>query len=122
VIGRVGSLVIEPTLKALRFVRFADYKDFVAASSADARLEILSEQNNSYRTLCSTFLLLLALKLYEKLSAIFPTITKYQMTVLLAALSVMFLFAYCKESNYITKRIAAAQARAVDSKGKVATA
>lgn len=121
VISRVGSLAIEPILKALRFIRFAAYKDFVAASSADARLEVLSEQNNSYRTLCSTFLLLLVLKLYEKLSDSFPAIIPHQATLFIAALLLMFLVAYRKQSHYITERIAA-QAKAADSKGKVTTA
>lgn len=122
VISRVGSLVIEPALKWLRLVRFAEYKDFVAAARSDARLEVLSEQNNSYRTLCSTFLLLLALKLYDRLSASFPATTQHQTTVLLAALSLMFLFAYRKQSTYITRRVAAAQTTMVDTKGKAATA
>src|ERR1700676_3643489 len=58
VISRFGSLIIEPLLKAFCFVRFANYKDFVAASQKDPKLEILSEVNNTYRTLASLFTLL----------------------------------------------------------------
>ena len=122
VISRVGSLVVEPTLKWVRFVRFAEYKDFVAAARSDTRLEALSEQNNSYRTLFSTFLLLLVLKLYDRLSTSLPVMTKHQNTILLATLSVMFLFAYRKQSSYITRRVTAAQATTADAKGKAATA
>ena len=122
VISRVGSLVIEPVLKSVRFVRFAEYKDFVAAARSDMRLEVLSEQNNSYRTLFSTFLLLLMLKVYDRLSTSFPAMTQHQTIVLLAALSVMFLFAYRKQSNYIMRRVAAAQATEADTKGKAAMA
>lgn len=122
VISRVGSLIIEPALKALRFVRFADYREFVAASAADPRLEVLSEQNNSYRTLCSTFLLLLGLKFYDKLSANSPAFAQHQATILLAGVSLLFTFAYRKQSNYITRRVAASQAMKADMKGKSTTA
>src|SRR5260370_14737106 len=64
VVSRFGSLIIEPLLKWLRFVKFADYKDFVAASQKDAKLDVLSEVNNTYRTLPSLTSLLLLLHLY----------------------------------------------------------
>jgi len=51
VISRLGSLVIEPLLKCLLFLQFADYKDFLAASKKDEKIELLSEVNNTYRTL-----------------------------------------------------------------------
>src|SRR5436190_18350950 len=46
VISRLGSLVIEPLLKALSFLHFASYEDFIAVSQKDAKLEVLSEVNN----------------------------------------------------------------------------
>src|SRR5580704_4088860 len=51
VISRFGSLIIEPVLKWITFVKYADYKDFVVASQKDPKLEVLSEVNNTYRTL-----------------------------------------------------------------------
>jgi hypothetical protein len=122
VISRVGSLIVEPLLKTLRFVQFADYKDFVTASDADQTLEVLSEQNNSYRTLCSTFLLLLALKLYDRWTLNFPAIAQHQTTALIAALAFMFVFAHRKQSNYINRRVAARQATKTEMKGKSTTA
>ena len=56
VVSRVGSLFVEPILRKTGFVKFAPYEDFVKASKADPRLEILSEANNTYRTLCAMFL------------------------------------------------------------------
>ena len=58
VVSRFGSLVIEPILRKTSFLRFANYGDFVAASKKDEKLELLSEVNNTYRTLCSLFTLL----------------------------------------------------------------
>src|SRR6516225_1970768 len=52
IISRIGSLVLEPMFKKTKFVRFAAYKDFIAASAKDPDIKILSEQNNMFRTLC----------------------------------------------------------------------
>src|SRR4051812_27803201 len=58
IISRIGSIFIEPFLKKVNFVKFADYKDFVAASKVDSKIELLSEVNNTYRTISSMLLLL----------------------------------------------------------------
>ena len=65
VVSRFGSLVLEPLLKQWSFIKFAPYEDFVVASQADSKIDILSEQNNMYRTLCSLFLLLGLLKVFK---------------------------------------------------------
>jgi hypothetical protein len=107
VVSRFGSLIIEPLLKALSFVKFADYRDFVAVSQKDAKLEVLSEVNNTYRTLASLFSLLLLLKLYVKLEGRFPWLKAWDATTLAVLLLVMFLFSYRKQTSYITNRIKA---------------
>ena len=110
VISRIGSLVIEPILKKLSFVKFAAYKDFVCSAKTDPKLEILSESNNSYRTLSAMFLLLIALKVYGKISGYLPRLAKWDAEVLVFLLFLMFLFAYRKQTRYITQRVEANQA------------
>jgi len=107
VISRFGSLIVEPLLKALKFVKFANYKDFVGASQKDAKFDVLSEVNNMYRTLASMFLLLLLLKGYVRLEDKFPRLKPWNFAILLGLLLVMFLFSYRKQTSYITKRISA---------------
>lgn len=107
VISRFGSLIIEPFLKYLSFLEFADYKDFIAASKKDEKIELLSEVNNTYRTLSSMFILLLLLKLYEKIEGRFSFLEECHVVVALILLLVMFLLSYRKQTSYITKRIKA---------------
>lgn len=107
VVSRFGSLIIEPLLKGLSFVEFADYKDFVSVSKKDPQLEVLSEVNNTYRTLASLFSLLLLLKLYVTLEGKFPYLKGWDAAILAVLLLVMFLFSYRKQTSYITKRIKA---------------
>src|SRR3990167_4030735 len=64
VISRFGSLVVETLLKAVKFLKFAKHEDFVNASKNDPKLEVLSQENNTYRTFIAMFVLLLLSKLY----------------------------------------------------------
>ena len=107
VVSRFGSLIVEPLLKRLSFVKFADYKDFLDAAQKDVKLEVLSEVNNTYRTLASLFGLLLLLKLYMKLEGRFPCLKEWDATILAVLLLIVFLFSYRKQTSYITKRIKA---------------
>lgn len=107
VISRFGSLAIEPLLKRLSFVKFSDYKNFVTASKKDEKIELLSEVNNTYRTLSSVFTLLLIAKCYERISTKFPCLNKFSAIVLMVILLLMFLLSYRKQTDYINKRIEA---------------
>jgi hypothetical protein len=105
VISRFGSLAIEPMLKRVSFLQFAEYKEFVAACKEDEKIELLSEVNNTYRTLSSLFLLLLLLKLYEWVEGRVPVLKDWGAIVLAVLLTIMFLLAYRKQTNYIRKRV-----------------
>jgi hypothetical protein len=105
VVSRFGSLVIEPLLRRLSFVKFGDYKAFVMASRKDPQIEILSEVNNTYRTLCSLFCLLLLLKIYAKVAAKLPFLREWESTLLVVLLLIMFLFAYKKQTSFVSRRV-----------------
>lgn len=105
IISRVGSLIVEPILKKTNFVKFAEYSDFVKVSAKDAKLEVLSESNNMYRTFIATFLLLVLLKIYYIASEKWMVLTEIGNWILIVLLIVMFLFSYKKQTKYITKRI-----------------
>jgi|SRR5690554_2417217 hypothetical protein len=109
VISRVGSVIIEPLLKRIKFLKFADYKDFVSVSKTDNKLEILSEANNMYRTFVSMFSILFLIIGFQRLSEFFIIFKNNQDLILLAVLFVLFLFSYRKQTDYITKRIKASK-------------
>lgn len=109
VISRFGSVVIEPLLKIMRIVQFADYKDFVAVSKSDNKLEILSESNNMYRTLVSMFSMLFLTFGFQNLANKWEFLRNNQAIVLLLLLFFLFLLSYRKQTNYITKRIKASK-------------
>ena len=105
VISRIGSIIIEPFLKWLKFVRFADYADFIKVEKDDKKLEVLSESNNMYRTLIALFVLVLIAKTYLTIASHFGWQDSVHWSVVTSGLLLMFLFAYRKQTSYITKRI-----------------
>lgn len=105
VISRIGSILIEPVLKFIKFLKFADYKQFVKASKADTRIDLLSEVNNMYRTICSLFLILISIKGFEWLSTKWLFLAERKIETLTVFLFLLFLFSYRKQTSYITKRI-----------------
>jgi hypothetical protein len=109
VISRVGSLVIEPVLKKISFLKFAEYGDFVAASKSDAKIELLSETNNMYRTLLSMLVSLLLLKGYEVMAMKYQIPDEVGGGTLTLLLLIMFLFSYRKQTDYVRKRVGAAK-------------
>lgn len=107
VISRIGSIFIEPFLKFIKFLQFVDYKRFVKASKTDNRIDTLSEVNNMYRTICSLFLMLIAIKGFDWLSSKWLFLAEIKIETLTIFLFLLFLFSYRKQTNYITKRIEA---------------
>ncbi len=105
IISRFGSVIIEPFLKKTKFLKFREYSEYIYASKNDAKIELLSEANNTYRTLNSMIFLLLILKLYNYCSIKFNFNITLTLTVLTMLILVLFLFSYRKQANYITKRI-----------------
>ena len=104
-ISRIGSLVVEPILKEIGFLKFADYKDFINASKKDKKIEILSEANNTYRTFISMFFNLILLKGYNLLEIKFSWLKDSQPIIISIILLIIFFLAYRKQTDYVTKRI-----------------
>lgn len=106
VISRFGSLIIEPFLKWLKFIKMSDYKDFITASKADEKIELLSEANNTYRTIAAMVVLLGITKCYNLVQVTYAIPKWCSFSVLSVLLGLLFLFSYKKQTSYITKRIA----------------
>lgn len=105
VVSRFGSLVIEKLLRKVKFLKFAEHHDFVNTSKNDPKLEVLSQENNMYRTFIAMFILLLLSKLYFYTRTIYSFLQSYDFYILISLLLVMFLYSYRKQTKYIFKRI-----------------
>jgi len=105
-ISRVSSVVIEPLLKKLKFVRFRDYKLFVEACKKDNKLDILVETNNKFRVLLTVIMLVICSKIFYSVNLSCLKLSfNLQQYLLLFLLATIYLFAYRKQTKYVTKRI-----------------
>ncbi|MGB3222818.1 MAG: hypothetical protein WBB23_08445 [Desulforhopalus sp.] len=105
VISRVGSIIIEPLFKKTRFIEFAPYETYISACKIDEKISLLSEENNVYRTLISTFFCLFIVVLYEQIKLTNSFLSEYSLLIVLTGLIVLFAFAYRKQTNYVKARI-----------------
>ena len=105
IISRIGSLFIKPILDFVGFVKDEPYEDFVDASEKDTKLDKLSEVNNTYRTLIALFFSLIITKGIISLYDFLDLTSDLKWILSCVGLFVLFLFAYRKQSNFITKRI-----------------
>lgn len=102
-LSRISSLVIEPILQKIKFVKFSNYQDFVLASENDKKVELLSESNNMYRVFISLFVVLSLLNIYEQFLQ--NSLKTYVNYILIALLFFLFLSSYRKQTKYINKRV-----------------
>lgn len=107
IVSRIGSLVVEPLLRSVGFITFAPYEDFVRAAKLDPKLEVLSEANNMYRTICALMISVAAVASYDYASRYFAILQAAAPVVCIVGLLILFLLSYRKQTSYITKRIAA---------------
>ena len=105
VVSRFGSIIIEPVLKWIKFLKFKEYGAFVAASKVDQKIELLSEVNNTYRTILSMLVLVCSEYLYLYIKKQYSI--EHSTTLVMATIftTFLFLFAYRKQTAYISKRI-----------------
>ena len=103
IIYGVGSVLVEPLYNKIKVIQFSNYSDFLEASKTDLKLETLSAENNTFRTMISLVLVLLVSKLFATLNGIIPTwIIK---STLLLLIAIVFSLLYKKRTDYIRKRV-----------------
>ena len=105
VISRVESLIVKPVLERIGFVKEAPYADYVEASESDSRIGILSAQNNLFRTLCAMVMMLMGLKIGEKVIGILPWGADVYDSIFLVGLFMLFLFSYRKQAQDVVRRV-----------------
>ena len=104
VVSRIGSLVVEPVFKKMGIVKHAPYKQYLQAAEKDSKIDILSQENNIYRTLVGMFLVYgLAYVFYW----LWPeTLGQKWLPLAIAGIGVvLFSLSYRKQTKYITARV-----------------
>ena len=106
VLSRVGSAIIEPLFRGIRFLKYCDHSEFVAAEKKDPKIAILLQENNAYRTLTATFLILILVKIISSIQKALCNFNFHLDWIWPVALLLLFAFSYRKQTSYIVKRVA----------------
>lgn len=110
VLSRIGSIIIEPVMKKIKIIKYAPYQDYVKASGIDPLVDTLSETNNTYRTLLSTFICAFVYKLGVSINEVclknkVTFLQENKDWILLILLILLFVFSYVKQTSYVRKRV-----------------
>lgn len=110
VLSRIGSIIIEPVMKKIKIIKYAPYQDYVKASSIDPLVDTLSETNNTYRTLLSTFICAFVYKFGTSINEVclknkITFLQENKDWILLTVLILLFVFSYVKQTSYVRKRV-----------------
>ena len=111
-ISRIGSLVIEPFLRKIRFLNFSSYDDFVRASIRDPKVNILSEQNNHLRSMLTSVLMMVIVWLLRLLALNWPWFSTNWRLFAGIVLIVVLLTSYKKQTKYVVHRVYATNKKA----------
>lgn len=100
-VGRVGSLVVEPILKA--GVGFVEYSKYISAVKKDKFITELNLKNNVYRTLISTVICVSVCYFIHINDINYICIDLKIVGIIL--LGVLYVMAFIKQTNYIKDRV-----------------
>lgn len=108
--SRTGSIIVEYVLKKIKignyhFIKFVKYDDFLDASKKDPKIEILSETNNTYRSILGVCVVLLITKFYIIILEKLEFLKNFSEYIIIIAIFVLFVLSYKKQTKYITDRV-----------------
>lgn len=100
----VGSLLIEPLYKFLHIIKFIPYDKYLAASKRDAKIDTLSQENNTYRTLIA--MLIVYVTIYVLCLWLGEEFLRQEWVIVSSSglLIILLSLAYRKQTKYIVAR------------------
>lgn len=107
VISRIGSIIVEPTLRKFKFLVFDEYPNYLKAATTDPKIDTLSTENNMYRSLVTTFASLGFAKIALTIFEMWPAFEQFKSHLAISCLLCLFLLSYRKQTQFIFKRIQA---------------
>ena len=105
--SRLGSLILYPILKKTKFIKEAEYPDFVAAEKKDSKVTILSDINNVFRSFTNVMLLLLCSLGIKNIDCISNFVIGNIDWIAIISLFIIFLFSVRKQTKFVRNRVEA---------------
>lgn len=103
-LSRISSLVVSPLLRKTRFFTSEPYSDYIEASRIDSKIEVLLEASNSYRTLIVAFGIFPIAFIIKFWGQVWHS-QEWTVCLVFISLSLLFVFSYQKQNDFINKRV-----------------
>ena len=103
--ARVSSLIVEPILKKIHWVKFAPYEHYIEAEKKDSKVKTLNEVNNTYRSYIAVMFVTMLAYIYKNFLTVYSFIHKHETLFLIIILFILFMCSYRKQTNYVRKRV-----------------
>lgn len=106
ILSRIGSVVIEPLYKGMCWVIYAAYGNYLSAVERNEKIDILSMENNTYRTLVSVFVCLMIAYGLDKWELFRDfNMSDWSTGVYFFILVLIFSKSYAKQTAYVRRRV-----------------
>lgn len=105
--SRLSSLVLKPLLIWLRIIKEAPYSDYVRAEKKDAKLTVLSDVNNMFRSMANVMMLLLIAYGFKNFSVIEAFVLRNFNWIAIVSLLILFVCSIRKQTEYVRRRVEA---------------
>lgn len=105
IISRIGSLLIEPLLKKVCKHSYCSYNDYIDGSQEDSKIELLSEVNNTFRTMIALGIVSLATDIIARFSSKLSSISDYYSIILAVLFIALFIASYIKQTKMVSQRV-----------------
>lgn len=112
-LSRLATVTLEPSLKKIGYIKYSSYPRYLKATTKDAELDNLSQQNNLFKTAMTASLLISVLILMKGCAT---HELDLQGALVAAAIGLIFMMSYKKQTGYMNDRIDSALGRSKDSK------
>jgi len=105
IISRISSLLIEKIIVKIWKLKKEPYDNYIEANNIDDKLEILNQDCNMYRSLCTLMIIELVLKIMVMFEI--PSFINKDILILvvLILLIILFAFSFVKQSKFISSRV-----------------
>ena len=105
VVSRISSLVTEKLICFVFKIKKESHENYINAAKKDEKIEILMQDMNMYRSICTMLIILLIMKVL-KIFELYQLIDKELLTVLVFfLLIIVFICSYIKQTKYIISRV-----------------
>lgn len=111
IISRIGSLLIEPILKKVCKHNYCSYNDYIDGSQEDSKIELLSEVNNTFRTMIALGIVSLATDIIIRFSSKPRFISAYYSIIIAVLFIALFIASYIKQTKMVSRRVESAIAK-----------